>query len=266
MVDSEVQTKFLGADSILYATAHRPWPLPDGQWLMTQTWNDLLFAHYALEPSVVRALVPELLTLDLYDGAAWISVVPFWIKNLRPPGLPALPGISHFPELNVRTYVTYRDKGGKAKPGVYFFSLDAGNLSAVWGARMFFRLPYWHASMNIQGRDEIAYRSKRLHGPKAFKGMPEFVGRYWATGLVRRATPGSLSEFLAERYCLYAWNRNKLYRSEIHHLPWPLQTAETQIEINTMCEPVGLQFPKKPDLAQVSRTLKVLLWPPERLL
>jgi uncharacterized protein len=265
-VDSEVQTRFLGADSILFATAHRPWPLPEGQWLMTQTWNDLLFAHYALDPAVVRSLVPEQLTLDLYDRAAWISVVPFWIKNLRPPGLPALPVISQFPELNVRTYVTYRDKSGRNKQGVYFFSLDAGNLSAVWGARMFFRLPYWHASMKIEGSDEIAYRSKRLHGPKAFKGMPEFVGKYWATGLVRRATPGSVSEFLSERYCLYAWNREKLYRSEIHHLPWPLQKAETDIATNTMCEPLGLQLSIKPDLAQVSRTLKVLLWPPERLL
>lgn len=266
MVDSEVQTRFLGADSILFATAHRPWPLPDGQWLMTQTWNDLLFAHYALEPSIVRALVPEILTVDLYDGAAWISVVPFWMKNFRPPGLPALPVISQFAELNVRTYVTYRDKDGTAKPGVYFFSLDAGNLSAVWGARMFFRLPYWHASMKIQSSGEVTYRSKRLHGPKAFKGMPEFVGKYWATGPIKRATPGSLSEFLAERYCLYVWNRAKLYRSEIHHLPWPLQMADTDIETNSMCEPLGLELTNKPDLTQVSRTLKVLLWPPERLL
>jgi uncharacterized protein YqjF (DUF2071 family) len=266
MVDSEIQTRFLGADSILFAKAHRPWPLPESQWLMTQTWNDLLFAHYAIEPRVMRTLVPEALTLDLYDGAAWISIVPFWIRNLRPPGLPSLPVISHFPELNVRTYVTYQDKNGKTKPGVYFFSLDAGNLSAVWGARIFFRLPYWHAVMKIDGKDEIIYRSKRVHGPKADKGMPEFRGRYWATGLPRRATPGSLAEFLSERYCLYAWNRKKLYRSEIHHLPWPLQMAATEIEVNTMSEPLGLRLPLKPDFSQVSRSLKVLLWPPDRLL
>lgn len=265
-VDSEIQTRFLGADSILFATAHRPWPLPGGQWLMTQTWNDLLFAHYAFEPATVRALVPEVLTLDLYQGTAWISVVPFWIKNLRPPGLPALPVISQFPELNVRTYVSYRDKNGAEKPGVYFFSLDAGNLSAVWGARMFFRLPYWHAQMKVDGKDEITYSSKRIHGPKAGKGMPEFRATYRSRSPVRRATPGSLQEFLSERYCLYAWNRNRLHRGEIHHLPWPLQAAETDIQVNTMCEPLGVQLPAQPDLAQVSRSLKVLLWPPERLL
>ncbi|HEX6880988.1 MAG TPA: DUF2071 domain-containing protein [Terriglobales bacterium] len=266
MVDSEVQTRFLGADSLLFATAHRPWPLPEGNWLMTQTWNDLLFAHYAFAPSAIRALVPEALTLDLYDGAAWVTLTPFWIKNLRPPGLPALPVISQFPELNVRTYVTYRDKSGVEKPGVYFFSLDAGNLSAVWGARMFYRLPYWHADMKVEGKDEISFRSKRIHGPKAGNGMPEFRARYWATGLPKRATPGSLPEFLSERYCLYAWNRAKLYRAEIHHLPWPLQMAECDIEINTMCEPLGFSLPRQPNLTQVSRMLKVLVWPPEKLL
>jgi uncharacterized protein YqjF (DUF2071 family) len=265
MSESDVQTRFLGADSILYATAHRPWSLPDGQWLMTQTWHDLLFAHYAVDPAAVRALVPEVLTLHLYNGAAWVSVTPFSIKNLRPPGLPSLPVVSQFPELNVRTYVTFRDKAGREKAGVFFFSLDAGNLSAVWGARIFFRLPYWHASMKLEGKDEIDYRSKRIHGPKAGDSMPEFRAKYWAVGPARRAKPGSLPEFLAERYCLYAWNRNKLYRTEIHHLPWPLQMAECEIEVNTMCEPLGLRLPAKPDLAQVCRRLKVLVWPPERL-
>src|SRR5512133_138632 len=190
MVDSEIQTRFLGADSILFATAHRPWPLPESHWLMTQTWNDLLFAHYAIEPRVMRALVPEALTLDLYDGAAWISVVPFWIRNLRPPGLPALPVISHFPELNVRTYVTYQDNNGRAKPGVYFFSLDAGNLSAVWGARIFFRLPYWHAAMKVKGRgsEKIAYDSKREHGPKP----AVFRASYGPISSPFQAVPGSI--------------------------------------------------------------------------
>ena len=233
---------------------------------MTQTWNDLLFAHFAVEPAAVRALVPDILTLHLYNGAAWISVTPFWISNLRPPGIPSLPVVSHFPELNVRTYVTYRDKQGREKPGVFFFSLDAGNLSAVWGARMFYRLPYWHASMRVEGKDEIVFHSKRIHGPKAGSSMPEFRAKYWAVGPARRAKPGSLPEFLAERYCLYTWNRKKLYRAEIHHLPWPLQMAECEIDVNTMCDPLGLRLPSRPDLAQVCRRLKVLVWPPEKLL
>lgn len=273
---SEHETVWLGANSILYATAHRPWPLPDTPWMMSQTWNDLLFMHFAIQPRVLRALVPEVLTLDLYEGNAWLSITPFWLSNLRPPGLPPAPVISRFPEVNVRTYVTY-----ESKPGVFFFSLDAGNLSAVWGARVFYRLPYWHAQMKVWGqlasgytkmrnaasaRDEIRYRSKRIHGPKARNGPAEFAAAYKPVSSVRTATPGGLAEFLAERYCLYAWNRGKLYRAQIHHLPWPLQQAEVEVETNTLAEPIGLSLPKMPDLAHFSRSLKVLVWAPERLL
>ena len=265
-MESEIKTTWLGADSILYATAHRPWPLPDGQWLMTQSWHDLLFAHYAVDPAVIRDIVPEPLAVDLYRGTAWLSVVPFWIRNLRPPGLPALPLISKFPELNVRTYVTFRGEDGLEKPGVYFFSLDAGNLSAVWGARLFYRLPYWHAAMKVEGTDVIHYRSKRIHGPKAQNGMPEWRGTYAPTAPVQRATLNSLAHFLCERYCLYAFNRGRLYRAEIHHLPWPLQSAEANIEIDTMTQPLGLNLPPEPNFLQFSRDLKVLVWPPERLL
>ena len=116
-------------------------------WIMTQRWNDLLFLHYSLPPEVIRPLVPDVLTLDTYQQRAWVSVTPFWINHLRPPGVPSLPWFSHFAEINVRTYVT-RD----GKPGVYFFSLDASNLSAVWGARVFYRLPYWQAAMKVKGR------------------------------------------------------------------------------------------------------------------
>lgn len=300
-MDSDSQTTWLGASSILFATAHRPWPLPDGQWAMTQTWNDLLFMHYAVEPAVLRALVPDVLTLDLYEGNAWLSITPFWISNLRPPGLPSVPVVSRFPELNVRTYATY-----EGKPGVYFFSLDAGSLSAVWGARMFYRLPYWHAAMKVKvraaaaradesevlidaspsavssrsaspiadvgypGREdhvtELEYSCRRIHGPKAGKQMPQFRGVYAPLRPIKRATPGSLSEFLAERYCLYAWNRGRLYRAEIHHLPWPLQMADADLEINTMAAPAGIPLPERPDLMQFSRSIKVLIWGPERLL
>jgi uncharacterized protein YqjF (DUF2071 family) len=258
--DSEVQTRWIGADSILYATAHRPWPLPERQWAMTHTWHDLLFAHFRVEPATLRRLVPDVLALDVYRDQAWLSITPFWIGSMRPPGIPPIPKLSRFYELNVRTYVTYRNK-----PGVYFFSLDASNLSAVWGARMFYRLPYWHAQMHSEGKQEIRYEARRLHGPKAAGGMPQFRAVYMPVSAPRAARRGSLEEFLAERYCLYTWNRNKLYRAEIHHLQWPLQEAEVQVELNTMAEPLGLRLPLRPDLAHFSRLLKVLVWAPERL-
>jgi hypothetical protein len=228
-------------------------------WVMTQRWNDLLFLHYAISPEALRPLIPEVLTLDTYQHTAWVSITPFWINHLRPPGVPSLPWISHFAEINVRTYVSYA-----GKPGVYFFSLDASNLSAVWGARVFYRLPYWQASMKLEGRGKasIKCRSKRHHGPKP----AEIRLSYGPTSKPFHARPGSLQHFLSERYCLYSYNRKRLYRGEIHHLPWDLQNATQEIEHNTMAQTAGIELPLQPDLAYFSRELKVLFWPPERLL
>ena len=116
---------------------------------MAQRWSDLLFIHRPAKLDAIRAIVPPALTIDVYEGTAWVSVTPFYLSHLRARGVPPLPGVSAFPELNVRTYVTY---GGK--PGVYFFSLDAGNALAVFGARTLYRLPYFRASMSTgEGRD-----------------------------------------------------------------------------------------------------------------
>jgi uncharacterized protein YqjF (DUF2071 family) len=229
-------------------------------WIMTQRWNDLLFLHYSLPAEAVRAQVPDVLTLDTYQQRAWISVAPFWINHLRPPGVPSLPWFSQFSEVNVRTYVTY---GGK--PGVYFFSLDASNLSAVWGARVFYRLPYWQASIKIagKGKDRIDYTCKREHGPKP----AELKCSYGPVSpQTFHAHAGSLENFLTERYCLYAVGRKRLYRGEIHHLPWELQLAEVDLQHNTMAAPAGFQLLDRPDLCHFARELKVLFWAPERLL
>jgi uncharacterized protein len=252
-------TRWVGADSILFATAHRPWPAPMTPWIMTQRWNDLLFLHYALSPEVLRPLVPDALALDTYGQRAWISVTPFWISHLRPPGVPPLPWLSHFAEINVRTYVT-RD----GRPGVYFFSLDASNLSAVWGARVFYRLPYWQAAMKLKWRGElrIDYASKRQHGPKP----AELRCSYGPSSSVFRAHPGSLEHFLTERYCLYAASRKRLYRGEIHHLPWELQDATFELPQNSMAQPAGISLPATPDIAFFARAMKVLFWAPERVL
>lgn len=228
-------------------------------WVMTQRWHDLLFLHYAIAPEKLRALVPEALTLDTYQQSAWVSITPFWMNHLRPPGVPSLPFVSQFSEINVRTYVTF---GGK--PGVFFFSLDASHLSAVWGARIFYRLPYWHAAMKVKGRGgpKIEYRTTRSHGPKP----AELRASYGPVGQPSGAYAGSLEHFLTERYCLYSASRKRLYRADIHHLPWNLQAAAVELELNTMAQTVGIDLPAEPDLKHFARSLKVLVWAPERLL
>src|SRR5215472_11803409 len=122
---------------LLQQTAHRTIALPRGPWIMKQTWHDLLFAHWAMAPEIVRPLVPAQLELDLFSGQAYVAVVPFWMSGIRGRWAPPLPGLNRFPELNVRTYVRHQNV-----PGVYFWSLDAANQVAVWTARAGYGLPY----------------------------------------------------------------------------------------------------------------------------
>ena len=240
---------------------------------MKQTWNDLLFAHWPIPFAGLRPLIPESLRLDTFDGQCWIGVVPFWMSGIRSRGLPTVPGFSHLPELNVRTYVSY---GGKA--GVYFFSLDITSHLAVWGARTFYHLPYFHAAMHCREeggrilysstRDNLAGADTRSHrspdGRPPLHQPAEFVGSYRPIGPPRIRDKGSLEDFLTARYCLYTVHQNQIYRCDIHHLPWPLQDAETSIERNTMAAAAQIALPESLPLLHFSKTLEVLIWPLRR--
>jgi uncharacterized protein YqjF (DUF2071 family) len=221
---------------------------------MKQTWHDLLFAHWPLPTSAIRPLVPSQLTLDTFDGQCWVAVTPFRISGIRSRGLPPLPGLSRFPELNVRTYVTF---GGKA--GVYFFSLDAANLPAVWAARAFFHLPYFHAAMKSEEREEVIHYDSRRHHASA-----EFRGHYAPTAEVQLRKRGSLEHWLTERYCLYTTHKDQVFRAEIHHLPWPLQNAEAEFETNTVAAAAGITLPEVAPQLSFARRLEVLIWPLRR--
>ena len=123
---------------------HRPWPVPARRWDMTMTWHSLAFLHWPVAAESLQASIPEPLVLDTFAGQAWLGVVPFGMSNVRPRWAPPLPGVSRFPEINVRTYVTH-----DGKPGVWFYSLDATNWLAVRGARALFHLPYYDARIQL---------------------------------------------------------------------------------------------------------------------
>jgi uncharacterized protein YqjF (DUF2071 family) len=219
---------------------------------MTQSWHDLLFVHWPLDPDALRGKVPASLPLDLFEGRAWIGVIPFHMTNVGPRGVPSLPGLSAFPELNVRTYVTL-----DGKPGVYFFSLDAASTLAVIGARVLFRLPYFRASMAVHtGTRRVTYRSVRRSTVKA-----QFAGTYEPVGVVSPPVPGTLEYFLTERYCLYTITRSgEPRRLEIHHRPWPLQTAHGQIAVNTMASASGIALPAVEPLLHFAKRMDVVTW------
>jgi uncharacterized protein len=228
--------------------------MPDSPWIMTQTWNDLLFAHWRVDPDALRARIPAALELDRFDGAAWLGVVPFRMTNVGPRFVPPIPWLSAFPELNVRTYVTAR-----GKPGVYFFSLDATNSLAVAGARTFFHLPYFGAEMTVQARGGwIDYESRRP-GERAV-----FLASYRPVGEPFEPRPGSLEHFLTERYCLHTIDPSgRVCTVDIHHPPWPLQTAEAQIGVNTMAAAAGITLPDDPPLLHFAMRQDMVAWPIE---
>lgn len=234
--------------------AHRPWPLPGGPWIMFQSWRELLFAHWPVPAEALRPLVPSALVLEEFEGSAWIGLTPFRLTDLHPRFLPAVPGLSEFPEMNLRTYVRVEEK-----PGIHFFSLDAASVLAVVGARLGYRLPYYPAEMRIERRDGwIHYRSRRSSGNGA-----EFVGRYRPVGPAFQAEHGTLEHFLIERYALYTVLGNgRVVRGDIHHRPWTLRRAEAEIERNTVPAAHGITLPDRAPLLHYAGRQDTLIWPP----
>lgn len=229
---------------------------------MVQTWHDLLFAHWPVEPAMLRLSIPTGLELDTFEGQAWVGVVPFRMSGVRVRLMPLpAPWFSAFPELNVRTYVT---APGGDKPGVYFYSLDAGNPVAVALARLWYHLPYFAARMSCRRAGEwISYASQRTH-PGAARAA--FVGQYRPMGPVFRSTPGSLEAWLTNRYCLYTADRHgRAYRGEIHHAPWPLQPAEADLHVGTLVTQHGIRLPDWPPLLHFARRLSVRAWTLEQI-
>jgi uncharacterized protein YqjF (DUF2071 family) len=206
----------------------------------------------------MRKHLPAGLALDTFDGEAWLGVVPFRMTGIRPHGVPNVPPLSSTDEINLRTYTV-----ADGKPGVFFFSLDAGSPLAVAIARRFFHLPYFNARFTIRyDGDTVDYASLRTH-----RGAPpgEFAASYRPRGPVFEAAPASLDRWLTERYCLYAADRQgRLYRGDIHHRLWPLQPAAADIRHNTLPQGFGFSLSGEPLLHFAAR-LEVLIWPLARL-
>lgn len=213
--------------------------------VMYQRWEELLFLHWPVEPQIVAKVLPPGLAVDTYKGNAWIGVVPFSMRGVRPRFLPAVPSLSSFPELNLRTYVV--DKRGR--PGVWFYSLDTPKLLPNWIARTFFHLNYRLARIKVEDKGSLrSYRSELRMGtdwdaPQKYEW--ERLGESFT------AEPGSLDFFLAERYRLFAYNEAKaqLMTGQVHHQAYLLQQVNLKYYSKRLFTLNGLS---KPDISPVS--------------
>jgi uncharacterized protein len=212
-----------------------------GRVALTMVWHDLLFLHRRIAAEALRPLIPPALSVDEFDGTAWLGVVPFRMTHVRPFAIP-LPGRRFaFAEINVRTYVSYR-----GRPGVWFLSLDAGDRLAPVAARAAFAIPYRYARV-VASHDggDVVFHAR--------------TGRYRPTSPPSSPRPGSLEAFLADRLCLYSADRSgRLWRGDIEHGPWPLQAAAAEVVEDTMAASHDLTPLEGPPLLHMARRLDVV--------
>lgn len=216
-------------------------------------WRSLLFMHWPVDVSVLRPLIPEQFEIDVFDGRAWLGLVPFTMRDVTPVFCPRLPlsGITDFHECNVRTYLTYR-----GEPGVYFFSLDAASRIGVWAARRFYHLPYFYSHMTLQRNgDTVHYGVDRMKASAQLRCV-------WRVGEpLPQSQPGELTYFLTERYALFTVDRqSRSCRLRIWHDPWPLRDAELLECEDSLVRAAGIEIGDDEPLLHHAELLKVRAW------
>ena len=218
------------------------------QWaVMRQTWRDLLFVHWPISPEALRPLIPAQLELDLFEGTAYVGLVPFTMTGVRPVGLPAVAGLSSFHETNVRTYVRLADRD----PGVWFFNLEAANAIAVRLARRLFHLPYHYARMFLEHEitaadpDRATRRSStQARAAGQVRCRPHTPSGPSPTAPIQPAAAGTLEHFLVERYILFTAWKIKYIKGHVHHTPYPLQSAKLLSLDETLLAAAGIERPE----------------------
>jgi len=205
----------------------------DQQPLGFQRWCDLLFVHWTVPVAALRRLVPEWLAIDLFEGRAYVTMIPFRIVESRPAGFPQALS-THFLEANLRTYVRAPD--GQA--GIYFFSLEASSVLAVVGARLLYALPYYLAAMSaVTTGARTTYTSRRLIG------RPAWLDATYVVSEPAGSSADAIDHFLVERYLLYVHRGRALYRTRVRHAPYPLKRVTLERLDQTLVEAAGLPNP-----------------------
>ncbi len=237
---------------------------PDAPVMMHQNWHHLLFLHWEVPPGDLQRLIPPQLTVDSFEGNAYVGLVPFTLTGVRAVLTPPLPWISHFHEVNVRTYV-HRDG---QDPGVWFFSLDASSAIAVAAARAAYNLPYFHSQIEFQAsKDPVPKIDFISHRVDAKGTTPANARIRYAPmeGIITRAALGTIEHFLIERYILYTTDdEHHLHRARVHHQPYPVQRAEVVELEETLIWAAGIRRSDAHPLRHYASEVNVKVYPVER--
>lgn len=240
--------------SLIKNTAHPYCSMPSKKWIMRQSWKNLIFVHWPLNPERLRMHIPPSLQIDTFNGSAWLGIVVFEMGGIYPRGLSTLSITSAFPEINVRTYVRYNEK-----PGVYFLSLDVGDWASLTIAKRWLHLPYHPAKISIQKLKSTFHcssiRQSSKHEPIIYEGIHTPISEIFFP------QEGSLDHWLTERYCFFSTNKKaRLYCCEIHHAPWPLQLGKTEVKQNTLFSPFHIDLTGTQPITHFSKGVDSLIW------
>lgn len=218
--------------------------------VMLQDWRWLTFLHWRYPPEAVQALLPAGVTVETFDGDAWVSLVPFLMDGVRAPRVPAVPPLSRFPETNVRTYV----RGPDGRTGIWFFSLDASRSPAVLTGRASYGLPYFWSRMSVRRRGTVVtYQSRRrFPGPVGVGCEVEVeMGAAWPD------PPSPLDEFLTARYTLYSRYAGRIVTADAYHPPWTLRKVAVRRLRQDLVQAAGLPAPEGEPMAHASNGVPV---------
>ena len=235
----------MSIDQILATTAHRPWSLPHEPWRFYQEWDQVLFLHWQVEKELLQQYVPERTEIDLFEGKAWVSLVPFTMQHVRPRYLPAFSPLSNFDEVNLRTYVKHAD----GRTGVHFLSIEAGKPLASRISRAVSGLPYRYSKME---RSPHTYNSNN-----AVFGDSLHIEFNIGDAITQKT---ALDKWLTERYALFQSNEDgHIDAFEIHHAEWgikQLQIEKLQLNYPRFVSLIG----RKPDLVHYSPGVQVVAY------
>tara|TARA_B100001093_G_scaffold265270_1_gene253619 strand:+ start:6850 stop:7614 length:765 start_codon:yes stop_codon:yes gene_type:complete len=235
--------------------SHIPFAMPERKCVLHQNWLNLTFMHWKVDLEMLQPHIPEGLEIDLFEGEAYIGVIPFEMNNVRPRGLPWVPFVSTFGEFNIRAYVV---KDGV--PGVLFLTLDAQSRVTCFHAPRSYGLPYRYAKAVVEVRDDhhFVWSSKRQKGGQALVGSAVSTSPHTR----KKAELGTLEYFLFERYSLYTWHNGCLHRAYTHHAPWEYCDGTAAVQENTLLDSfqLGIADSLQPEFVHLSRGVKVQTW------
>jgi hypothetical protein len=220
-------------------------------WIIRQTWNHVLMVHEKVDPCLLQSYIP--LPLDLYEGMAVVSIVPFQMSQIRFPFLPSLPLVSSLWELNLRTYVKVGNE-----VGVYFLTLDTDSALGTFIARHFFGLPYRHVPL----KGSVSESQYAMQSGDSEYGLSLLSNLNVAETSQEEI---ALNRWAVERYQLFNLRNGEIVRGRVRHEPWNMNPVLIDRFDECLTRMIGRKSPLRATQGFYQRELKVEFSPFERI-